>query len=151
MIKEASHNMKSKIFCLILIFLIISCSSWTSQEKEEIIHFKKAQALFLEAERYLKNITRGDAVVGTITDKERNTYISKLTEALDEASKVSENVLRKIHPKLPEAYRSIFIPCLQKRLNGFQNHDLTATIEGATLHNVWIDWWNAHYKEFAKV
>ena len=150
-----------KTFCryrllpIILVFLMIACactkSSMTSQEKKEVAHFKKAQTLFLEASRYLKKLTRGDFVVGSMSEDERNTYIKMLLDALLEAKSVSDEVLAKIHPKLPASYHSIFIACLENKLRGFRDFDSKASIQGTTLQNEWIDWWNAHYKEFANI
>jgi hypothetical protein len=143
------------VLTIILPLLIIpgACtkSSLTPQEKKEVEHFRKTQALFLEASRYLKKLTSGDFVVGSMSEDERNTYIAKLLDTLREAKSVSNDVLTKIHPELPAAYHSIFIPCIEKNLHGFRDFDPKASIEGTILHNEWIDWWNAHYKEFASI
>ena len=169
----------SIMLSLLMIAGACATSHITSQEKKEIKQFKKAQKLFLESSRYLKKITSGtaivgpmsedkrnayteakkygkkltsgDFIVGSMSEDERNAYIKMLVDTLTEAKSVSDDVLAKIHPKLPTAYNSIFIPCLENQLRGFRDFDPEASIKGTILHNEWIDWWNAHYKEFAKI
>jgi hypothetical protein len=141
----------SIMLSLLMIAGACATSHITSQDKKEIEHFKKAQKLFLKSSRYLKKITSGDAIVGSMSEDERNAYIKMLVDTLTEAKSVSDDVLAKIHPKLPTAYNSIFIPCLENQLRGFRDFDPEASIKGTILHNEWIDWWNAHYKEFAKI
>ena len=144
-----------RLLLIILAILIVdfACgkASLTPQEMKEITHFKKAQTSFLESSRYLKELTKGTALVGSMSEGERNTYIKMLTETLTEANSVSDSTLAKIHPELPSAFRSIFIPCIESKLSGFRNFDPRASVQGTQLHNEWIDWWNEHYKEFAKI
>ena len=142
-------------FLILLAILIVgfACgkSSLTPQEMKEIEHFKKAQTSFLESSRYLKELTKGTVLVGSMGEGERNTYINMLMETLTEAKSVSDSTLAKIHPELPSAFRSIFIPCIENKLRGFRDFDPRASVQGTELHNEWIDWWNAHYKEFSKI
>lgn len=144
-----------RLFLIILAMLIVgfACGkgSLTHQEMQEIKHFKKAQASFLESSRYLKELTKGTVLVGSMSEGERNTYIKMLMETLTEAKSVSDSTLAKIHPELPSAFRSIFIPCIENELSGFRDFDPRASIQGSQLHDQWIDWWNAHYKEFANI
>jgi len=138
---------------LSLLMIASACAkgSITSQEKREVEHFKKAHRLWLEGSRYLNKITSGDFVVGSMSETERNTYIKMLVDTLTEANLVSDITLSKIHPLLPSAYLSIFIPCLENKLRGFRDFDPAASVKGTILHNEWIDWWNAHYLEFANI
>jgi hypothetical protein len=143
-----------RLFIIMLIALgpIFACgkTALSPQEKREVEHFKKAQQSFLESSRYLKELTKDTAIVGSMSKGERDTYIKMLTETLNEAKSVSDSTLAKIHPKLPSAYHSIFILCIESELRGFRDFDPRASIQGTELHNTWVDWWNAHYKEFAK-
>lgn len=138
---------------MIIPILVLACGkvSLTPQEMKEVEHFKKAQTSFLESSRYLKELTKDTALVGSMSEGERNTYIKMLMETSAEAKSVSDSTLAKIHPKLPSAYHSIFILCIENKLRGFRDFDPKASIQGTELHNAWIDWWNAHYKEFAKI
>lgn len=145
------HRLLSIMLSLLMIASACAKSPLTSQEKKEVEHFNKAQKLFIESSRYLKKLTSGDFVVGSMSEDERNTYIKMLVDTLTEAKSVSNDILAKIHPKLPTAYRSIFIPCLENKLCGFRDFDPKASIQGTILHNEWIDWWNAHYKKFANI
>lgn len=142
-------------FLIILALLIVGSAcgkdSVTPQEMKEINHFKKAQTSFLDASRYLKELAKETVLVGSMSEDERNTYIKMLVETLTEAKSVSDPTLAKIHPKLPTAFRSIFIPCIENNLSGFRDFDPKASVQGTVLHNEWIDWWNAHYKEFIKI
>lgn len=144
-----------RLFLIILAILIVgfACGkgSVTPQEMKEIEHFKKAQTSFLESSRYLRELTKGTVLVGSMSEGERNTYIKMLMETLTEAKSVSDSTLAKIHPELPSAFRSIFIPCIENKLSGLRDFDPRASVQGTELHNEWIDWWNAHYKEFAKI
>ena len=144
-----------QLFIIILAILIVALacgkSAVTPQEMKEINHFKKAQTSFLEASRYLKGLTKDTVLVGSMSESERDTYIRMLMETLIEARSVSDSTLAKIHPELPSAFRSIFIPCIENKLRGFRDFDSKASMQGTELHNNWIDWWNAHYKEFTKI
>jgi hypothetical protein len=133
--------------------LVFGCGKVTlsPQEIKEVEHFKRAQESFLESSRYLKELTKNTTIVGSMSEGERNTYIKMLMETLSEAKSVSDSTLAKIHAKLPLAYHSIFILCIENKLRGFRDFDPKASIQGTELHNAWIDWWNAHYKEFAKI
>lgn len=144
-----------RIFLIIIItsILVLSCGKvyLTPQEMKEVEHLKKAQTSFLESSRYLKDLTKDTVFVGSMSEGERNAYIKMLTETLTEAKSVSDSTLAKIHPKLPSAYHSIFILCIEDKLRGFRDFDAKASSQGTELHNTWIDWWNAHYKEFTKI
>jgi hypothetical protein len=144
-----------QLFLIVLIgsILVFACGKATlsPQETKGIEHFKRAQESFLESSTYLKKLTKNSAIVGSMSEGERNTYIKMLTETLSEAKSVSDSTLAKIHPKLPSAYHSIFILCIENKLRGFRDFDPKASIQGTELHNMWIDCWNAHYKEFAKI
>lgn len=133
--------------------IVLACGriSLTPQEMKEVKHFKNAQTSFLKSSKYLRELTKDTVLVGSMSEGERNTYIKMLTETLNEAKSVSDSTLAKIHPKLPSVYQSIFILCLENKLRGFRDFDPKASIQGTELHNAWIDWWNAHYKEFARI
>ena len=135
---------------LTLLFAFNACSedAVTSRVKAEVEHFKKAQKLYFDASRYLSDITSSDSMVGSMRDDELNAFIEKLSNALKEAKLVSDNTLQEIHSELPNAYHSIFIACIEQQIRGFRDFDRKASIEGQMLHDVWIDWWNGHYKEF---
>jgi hypothetical protein len=146
------HYLFSMIIPAILVFAF-ACgkSSLTPQELKEIKHFKTAQKSFLESSRYLRELTKDTVLVGSMGESERNTYIKMLMETLTEAKSVSDSTLAKIHPELPSTFRSIFMPCIDNKLRGFRDFDPGASVQGTELHNAWIDWWNAHYKEFTKI
>ncbi len=141
---------------------LITCNVYAgfveSQEQKEVKTFRQAYHGFLEANRYLKKITSQPAEtsasgveLGSVSKKESNTYIKMLADTLNQANSVSDAVLAKIHPELPKAYRSIFIASLENKLHGWRDSDPEASLKGTLLHNQWIDWWNAHYKKFAKL
>jgi len=141
------------LIVMIIPILVLACGkvSFTSQEMKEVEHFKRSQTLFIKSSRYLKELTKNTVRVGSMSEGERNTYIKMLMETLAEAKSVSNSTLAKIHPKLPSSYNSIFILCIENKLRGFKDFDPKASIQGTKLHNTWIDWWNAHYKEFEKI
>lgn len=141
------------VFPLTIFLCLFACEKafLTSQEIKEIDHFKKAQASFLESNKYLKELTQHAGSIGVMSEDERNTYIEMLMDTLAEAKSVSDSTLEKIHSELPSAYRSIFVPCIENKLRGFKNYTLQANIKGVELHNAWVDWWNDHYKEFANI
>jgi len=147
------RNYRLFIIMLAILVFAFACEkvSVTPQEMKEIVHFKNAQKSFLESGRYLKELTKGTVLVGSMRESDRNTYIKMLMETLTEAKSVSDSTLAKIHPELPSAYRSIFITGIESRLRGFVDSDPRASIQGTELHNTWIDWWNAHCKEFVKI
>jgi len=87
-------------------------------------------------------------VVGTYTEKERDTLLAKLSGTLKHAELVSEEVLKKIHHQLPKAYHVIFIPCIQNLMEGWSGHNPASSIKGDLLRFAWNDWWNDHRKQF---
>lgn len=146
---------QSQFLLIALIFLILSgaCSEDhnTTNLKKEAKNFRQAQKLFIDANRYINKITFGDSIVGSFSEGERNTYINKLSSALKNAKLVSDSTLYKLHPKLPEAYQDIFIPCIEKVLKGFIQSDPNISLEGQMLNDAWVDWWNSYYQEFRRI
>ena len=118
------------------------------QEKAELEHFWQAHKHYLDAMRYLAKMTEGDYLVGTFTEKERDTLLAKFSNTLKHAELISEEVLKKIHPQLPKAYHLIFIPCMQNLTKAWSDGDPYASIEGDVLDGIWRDWYNSNRKQF---
>lgn len=148
-----THKYIFIISAFLLPSLMASCSDdpETVKFKEEIKQFRQAQSTFLEANKYINKITSGDSAIGTISEDQRKKYLSILENSLNHAKSVSKKTLSKLHPKLPNAYNSIFIPCLENEINGIKTFDYKASVQSQILNDKWIDWWNSHYKEFKNV
>lgn len=118
------------------------------QKKAELEHFRQAHKHYLDAMRYLAKMTKGDSLVGTHTEKERDTLLAKFSNTLKHAELVSEELLKKIHPQLPKAYHLIFIPCIQNLNKGWSDGDPYASIAGHFLDRTWREWYNNYRKQF---
>jgi hypothetical protein len=79
---------------------------------------------------------------GGLPNEGESKYIVMLREAQIESGLVSDKTLSKIHPKLPETYRSIFVPCIDNKVKGYRDHDREASAMGTKFRNDWMDWWN---------
>lgn len=156
-----------RIHLVLAALLMSGCSgSFDFSEKLQVKNFLKASNLFLEAGRYRKEIFEENQPkrirMGTITDEQLKTFIRKLEAAHTEALKVSDSVLTKIHPGLPNAFKNLMIRSVDRQIAGMNltsmnpasvnQGDIDQAIEdqmiGMTLHNEWIRWWNANHREF---
>ena len=74
-------------------------------------------------------------------------YLDLQRRALTEATLVQDNVLAKAHPELPETFRNLYQKSLELSIEAFENKDNAASLQSSSLHDQWVDWYNAHIRE----
>lgn len=145
------------ILLIFTVTILYGCGgNFDFSEKAQVKGFLDASNLFLEAGRYRKKIYEENQPerirMGTITDEQLMTFINKLEAARSEASKVSDSVLSKIHPELPNAFNNLMIQSIDRQISSMNLGEIDQVLEdqvlGMTLHNEWIKWWNANHRQF---
>lgn len=153
--KSPTFFLKTIFICTVLFFVTGCDWSWenyTENEKEQISYFKESHRLFIEASRMQNKIfsSNNSAPISTVSvsDKDLHLYVRTLDSAYNNASKVSLSVLGKIHPELPKAYIDIYLTSLKNQSDSIKESNPTKSILGSELHDLWIDWFNAHNNDF---
>ena len=120
----------------------VACSgpdtNWSASEKENIQHFFKSGEANRAAVAYSNN--------GSMPFDESE-YLDLQRRALTEATLVQDNVLAKAHPELPETFRNLYQKSLELSIEAFENKDNAASLQSSSLHDQWVDWYNAHIRE----
>ena len=89
------------ILLLALAMTVAGCGRWSSDERRQIDAFTTSVVKAEEASR--------------LSPLEVQKVTTALKEALDASNQVTDPVLAKIHPQLPEQYRSRFVTALRMR------------------------------------
>jgi hypothetical protein len=123
-------------FLLLAIALAASgCGKWSSEERRQV-------------DAFTTSIVKADEA-STLSPLEVEKVTATLKEALDASSIVTDPVLAKIHPELPEQYRSRFVPALRMRHDALRDlppgEPLTARqLEWQIPMAEWGDWYSAN-------
>jgi hypothetical protein len=123
-------------FLLLAIALAASgCGKWSSEERRQV-------------DAFTTSIVKADEA-STLSPLEVEKVTATLKEALDASSIVTDPVLAKIHPELPEQYRSRFVTALRMRHDALRDlppgEPLTAKqLEWQIPMAEWGDWYSAN-------
>jgi hypothetical protein len=123
-------------FLLLAIALAASgCGKWSSEERRQV-------------DAFTTSIVKADEA-STLSPLEVEKVTATLKEALDASSIVTDPVLAKIHPELPEQYRSSFVTALRMRHDALRDlppgEPLTAKqLEWQIPMAEWGDWYSAN-------
>ena len=129
---------------VVLIALIVSsaCSeqddNWTEAEKENIQYF------FTSGEANRAAVAYSNSADKPFVESE---YLDLQRRALAEALKVEDAVLAIAHPDLPESFRNLYQRSLELSIEAFENNDNAASLKSSSLHDQWVEWYNAHRRE----
>ncbi len=128
-----------RLVLLLVSGLLASCSGqvteWSEDDKQNIRHFFISRDAN-QAATALSNSSRG-----SFSQEE---FLTLRRLALAEARLVNDSVLAKAHPDLPERYRNLYQASLEYSINALEKGDNAASIKGSSLHDQWVDWFNAH-------
>jgi hypothetical protein len=120
---------------LALAFGIAGCGRWSSAERRQIQAFTTS---VIKAEQ-----------ANTLSPLDVQKVSTALEEALDAADDVTDPVLAKIHPQLPDRYRTRFVAALRMRREALRElqpgEPLTAKqLEWQLPMKEWGDWYSAN-------
>jgi hypothetical protein len=128
-------SMRMATLLLALAIAAAGCGRWSSEERRQIDAFTTSVIKAEEANR--------------MSPLEVQKLTNTLKEALDAANVVTDPVLAKIHPQLPEQYRSRFVTALRMRHDALRDlppgEPLTAKqMEWQAPMAEWGEWYSAN-------
>ena len=134
-------SMRMTTLLLALAIGVAGCGRWSSDERRQINAFTTSVVKAEEANR--------------LSPLDVQKVSNTLKEALDAASVVTDPVLAKIHPQLPEQYRSRFVTALRMRHDALRElppgEPLTAKqLEWQVPMAEWGDWYSANVAALRK-
>ena len=134
-------SMRMPILLLALAMTVAGCGRWSSDERRQIDAFTTSVVKAEEASR--------------LSPLEVQKVTTALKEALDASNEVTDPVLAKIHPQLPEQYRSRFVTALRMRHDALRElppgEPLTAKqMEWQRPMAEWGDWYSANVATLRK-
>jgi hypothetical protein len=134
-------SMRMFTLALVLAMTVAGCGPWSSEERRQINAFTTSVVKAEEANR--------------LSPLEVQKVTNILKEALDAADVVTDPVLAKIHPQLPEQYRSRFVTALRMRHDALRElppgEPLTAKqLEWQRPMAEWGDWYSANVATLRK-
>ena len=133
--------MRMPILLLALAVAVTGCGRWSSDERRQIDAFTTSVVKAEEANK--------------LSPLDVQKVSNVLKEALDAANVVTDPVLAKIHPELPEQYRSRFVTALRMRHDALRElppgEPLTAKqLEWQLPMAEWGKWYSANVATLRK-
>ena len=134
-------SMPMPILLLALAMTVAGCGRWSSEERRQIDAFTTSVIKAEQANR--------------LSPLDVQKVSNTLKEALDAANVVTDPVLAKIHPELPEQYRSRFVTALRMRHDALRElppgEPLTAKqLEWQLPMAEWGKWYSANVATLRK-
>jgi hypothetical protein len=128
-------SIRTLTLLLALALAIAGCGRWSSAERRQIQAFTTSVVKAEEA--------------NTLSPLEIQKVSNALQEALDASDDVTDPVLAKIHPQLPQQYRSRFVAALRMRHDALRElqpgEPLTAKqLEWQLPMAEWGEWYSAN-------
>jgi hypothetical protein len=133
--------------CLATAAAACSGGRWTRSERREV-------DAFTQSIRYAQDVTalsnarvRGEATFGDMAPLE-----TAAQQALAASEQISDSVLSRLHPELPDQYRKLFVPALRMRLDSVRaaksgKGTLEDQVKWQFHMNEWGNWYAAHVEE----
>ena len=123
------------LLVLVLVLAAAGCGKWSSDERRQI-------------DAFTTSVVKADEA-STLSPLEVEKVSVALQEALAASTIVTDPVLAKIHPQLPEQYRSRFVAALRMRHDSLRElrpgEPLTARqLEWQIPMAEWGDWYSAN-------
>ena len=106
----------------------VACGKWSSSEQKEIDAFRTSVFKAQEA-------SAGQSAGLTMSQAEITRATTALRESLNAANAVSDPILARLHPELPDQYRKRFVVAVRMRLEA-----LDALREGTALTARDLEW-----------
>lgn len=117
-------------------------TTWSAEERENLGHLFASQRA---NQRVADIVSTGGREVAPEAVGE---IVALNTEALSEARLVRDDVLKKLHPALPLAFRQLYVRSLELFVESFEEESDTKSSRSATLHAEWVAWWEENRKWF---
>lgn len=111
-------------------------SRWTPDEVANAQHFHQAMLEVRGAIAYANE--RG----GMITPSERTYLAGRYQAAARHAALVKDDVLAKLHPKLPKAWQEAFLPSTNFYVRAFKDEDRDLARHAGRIQDNWVRWLN---------
>lgn len=133
------------IFKVFLLTTLISCNSHPNFNDDE-----KAKArLFIEVialDNESNSISNSHRPNSLIASAEIQRMLELKKKARNLANQIPEQVLKKMHPTLPE-YFKIYKKGLSLRIDNLENGNINTEIDGSKLLDEWADWYVQNKQE----
>lgn len=107
---------------------------WTPDEAANAQHFTQAMLEVRGAIAYANE--RG----GMITPSDTQYLIGRYEAAAEQAALVRDDVLTKLHPKLPKAWREAFLPSTNFYVRAFKDGDRDLARHAGLIQDNWVRW-----------
>lgn len=121
-------------------------SRWSEQERFEVLsHMTFSMESSAAAEEILRNRRENGQ---QITNEDIQNIIAKINHAVSEASMVSDQALRKIHPMLPTQFREKYQAGLSSIARGLANGEKEEMARGTELYGEFKSWGMKHAEKF---
>lgn len=127
------------LFCSLLA-VVVACSEWSAEEKENSQNILRAFKEVQEATR----ISNSGLSFAPMPPANLERMIAHYEAALIYAITVEDKVLDKVHPEIRPHWRGEFEQGLHLRLINFHERDTQAEIEGSALLDQFGDWWDVN-------
>jgi hypothetical protein len=137
------HHMKTRlVVASFLVFLLIGCNQkWSQSEKDNAEHFIQSVQLVTQAHAIANK--RG---LGVMSSEDFDKIVALYKSALREANLVTDGVLAKANPALPNIYRSYFQKGLELRISSWENSKPIDEMQGSALVDSWGDWYAQNHR-----
>lgn len=124
----------------LLYFLLIASpmgcgQQWSNGEKENAEHF--VQSIRLVVQAHESSNKRG---AEGMSKSDLEGILAAYESALHEANLVTDEVLAKANPELPQNYRLYFQKGIELRISSWTNSRPYEEIQGSALMDSWGDW-----------
>ena len=119
--------------------------TWVASDHESTEHFQNAKRTSEQLWDIMGKVGQPGIPQPSVTPEQLQSLV---TVAIKESSRVEESYLAKIHPKLPEKYKRLFIPSLHGISDFFQSQDEQAITDALQAYGRYADWMNSHYRDF---
>lgn len=141
--------MGSRVAAIAMLLFVSACGSgqWTRAERREV-------DAFTESIRHAQDVTSlsNAQMQGKMTGADLAPLETAAQQALDASGRVSDGVLVRLHPELPERYHGLFVPALKARLESVRaaragQGSLADQTQWQFHMTEWGNWYQAHVVE----
>ena len=139
------HRVRASALLLLALALVAGCRGgsgrWSGDERRQI-------------EAFTTSVVKAEEA-GAATTGNRAQAVSALQAALDSSNTVSDDVLLRIHPQLPDRYRTQFVTAVRMRLDALKELGAGEEMTGKHLEwqlpmAQWGSWYDRNLSELRR-
>ncbi|MDG2243138.1 MAG: hypothetical protein P8L66_06550 [Rhodospirillaceae bacterium] len=119
---------------LIIIGVWLFYNRWTREDAANAQHYRVAMLEVREAIFYAND--KG----GLINPNDVQYLLDRYSIAVQEAELVRDDVLSKLHSKLPDAWHDLFVPSTQIYVRALRDQDRDLARQAGLLQDDWVRW-----------